>query len=170
MERIEAARMERIEAVKMERIEAAKIAQESGLPSINEEYLDYGRVGFGDSDMFNSPLIASLLNTSSSMFKNKPRKIDEKLMQNRELTWVETLAIERKNFATTAEKVKQERAARLARLFSSDYGDSDEDMDKALDQKAAQNNINRMNDKIETHLQVEKNLLYAWMANDFKEK
>ena len=82
------------------------------------------------------------------------------------LTWAQTLELERDETAKTKAKEKRERAARLKKLFSKDYSDSDEDLDYILDLHAAQTSIKKLTDKIDVHLQVEKNLLEAWKESD----
>ena len=88
-------------------------------------------------------------------------------MGQRRFSWAETVAMDRTNSALHKEREKKERADRLAHLFGDDYNDgSSDEMEVALDQKAAQTSINKIADKIETHLAVEMHLLHAWKEND----
>ena len=86
-----------------------------------------------DDGLLSVEMVASLLNTTTSMFK-RPRQIDPDKLKNRTFTWVETIELERKLARANARREKKERATRLAKLFKGDFENSEEDMDSVLDQ------------------------------------
>ena len=53
------------------------------------------------------------------------------------------------------EQEKKKRAARLKKLFTVEYSDSDEDLEYVLATREAQKNLSKMVEKIDMHLQVE---------------
>ena len=77
-------------------------------------------------------LVASLLNTTTSMF-NQPMQINLEDLDQRKYTWREAIELEQKLKVKNEAKEKRARAVRLARLFRDSIGDSDDDLDILLD-------------------------------------
>ena len=75
---------------------------------------------------------------------------------------MQTLLIERQQSSLVKEQEKKKRAARLKKLFTVEYSDSDEDLEYVLATREAQKNLSKMVEKIDMHLQVEQKILEAW--------
>lgn len=102
----------------------------------------------------------------------KQKKADEE--DDEKITsWMATLRREKKETGIRKKKEEEARARRLARLFeftkddnSEEESEDEEFIQASMDRKAADTGISHLLDRVDVHLQVEKNILNKWNVKD----